>query len=279
MHRNTSNPFYKDYIKLFYLLMSPVLGKKLFQYFFEKLFLFSLAGMNYGWGSPSNSGERFVLEYINSKFRTNLTIFDIGANKGEYTEEILEIMNKKPKIYIFEPLRAAYSVLGRKFTKNKQVKIFNLGFSDKFGKRIIYFDESASVLASLYQRKAGSMGLPVSLTNRERINLTTIDLFCTENKISHIDLLKIDTEGHELKVLQGAKKMLEKNKVGFIQFEFAGTMIDSRTFFRDIYSFLNPTYKIYRILQDGLREIKNCDERQEIFLVSNFLAINRSLNK
>jgi FkbM family methyltransferase len=259
--------------------MSPVLGKKLFQYFFEKLFLFSLAGMNYGWGSPSNSGERFVLEYINSKFRTNLTIFDIGANKGEYTEEILEIMNKKPKIYIFEPLRAAYSVLGRKFTKNKQVKIFNLGFSDKFGKRIIYFDESASVLASLYQRKAGSMGLPVSLTNRERINLTTIDLFCTENKISHIDLLKIDTEGHELKVLQGAKKMLEKNKVGFIQFEFAGTMIDSRTFFRDIYSFLNPTYKIYRILQDGLREIKNCDERQEIFLVSNFLAINRSLNK
>ncbi len=269
----------RNVTKFLYFVLSPVLGKKLFQYFFEKMFLFSLAGMNYGWGSPSNSGERFVLNYINSKLRSKITIFDIGANKGEYTEEILEIMGKKPKVYVFEPLRAACSVLRRKFTKNKQVKIFNLGFSNKFGKSIIYFDESASVLASLYQRRAGSMGLPVSLTNRERINLTAIDLFCRQNKITHIDLLKIDTEGHELKVLLGAKKMLEENKVSFIQFEFAGTMIDSRTFFRDIYLFLNPTYKIYRILQDGLREIKNCDEKQEIFLVSNFLAINRNLSK
>lgn len=268
MHKNLTN--------FLYFFLSPVLGKKSFQYFFEKLFLLSLAGMNYGWGAPSNSGERFVLNYINTKLRSKITIFDIGANKGEYTEEILEIMNKKPMIYVFEPLRSACSILRRNFAKNKKVKIFNLGFSDKHGKSIIYFDESTSVLASLYQRKAGSMGLPVSLRNQERINLTTIDLFCTKNKISHIDLLKIDTEGHELKVLLGAKKMLEENKISFIQFEFAGTMVDSRTFFRDIYLFLNPTYKIYRILQDGLREIRICDERQEIFLVSNFLAIHRN---
>lgn len=271
MNRNISN--------FLYFVLSPVLGKKFFQPFFEKLFLFSLAGMNYGLGSPGNSGERFVLKYLQSKLKlkSKVTIFDIGANKGEYTENVLDLIGRRSIIYGIEPLQTAYLLLRKKFTGNKQVKVFNLGFSDKQGRAPLYFDIDSSVLASLYQRKAGSLGLPASLDRHESITLSTVDLFCRKNKISHINLLKIDTEGHELKVLHGATKMLKQNKIDYIQFEFAGTMVDSRTFFRDLFIFLNPGFKIYRILQDGLSEIKHCDEKQEIFFVSNFLAVNRNL--
>lgn len=264
--------------KLFYFLLSPILGKKIFQNFFELLYLFSLAGMNYGMVVPGQSGERFVLKYINSKIKkSKIIIFDIGANKGNYTENILQLVNKKVLIFDFEPLKEAALILKQKFAKNKNIKIFNIGFSNKTGKSIIHFDEESSELASLYKRRMGAISLPVALDKNQTIALTTIDLFCSKHKIRDIDLLKIDTEGHELKVLEGARNMIKLNKISYIQFEFGGTMIDSRTFFIDIFSFLSPTYSIYRILQDGLHEIKISNEKNEIFIIGNFLAIRKDL--
>jgi hypothetical protein len=48
----------------------------------------------------------------------------------------------------------------------------------------------------------------------------TIDEFCSENAISKIDILKIDTEGYDFNVLRGAQKMLSSNSVAFTYFEF-----------------------------------------------------------
>lgn len=263
--------------KFFYLILWPILGRKIFQFFFEMLYLFSLAGMNYGLPTPSQSGEAYVLKYIRSRLinKSRVIIFDVGANQGEYVDNILKVMDNNTTIYAIEPLTAAYRILRKKFTKNKKIKIFNVGFSNKRGKSNIYFDEDTSVLASLYKREVKNMSLPVILDKKETVTLSTIDFFCSRKNVSHIDLLKIDTEGHELKVLQGAKKLLQGNKISYIQFEFGGTMIDSGTFFRDIYLLLNPNYAIYRILQDGLIEIEKYSEKQEIFIMANFLAINR----
>ena len=68
------------------------------------------------------------------------------------------------------------------------------------------------------------------------------------------------------------KEMLEKNGIKAIQFEFGGTNIDSRTYFQDFYYLLKEKYNIYRILQDGLYEIKQYSELQEIFTTINYFA-------
>ena len=49
-----------------------------------------------------------------------------------------------------------------------------------------------------------------SFLRSEIVNVTSIDSFCKKKNIDKIDLLKIDTEGHEAKVLKGANKMLKK---------------------------------------------------------------------
>lgn len=265
--------------RLLLLIFRPFMGKRNFQNLFELIYLFSLAGMNYGVVTPKRSGEEFLLQHIRDKFSKSkrLTVFDVGANLGEYSECIINILGKKVSLFSFEPLKEAHSILKSKFKNHENVFLSNVALSDKRGKATIYFDEESSPLASLYKRQNLGMTLPVKLIKSEKIKLSTIDSFCARKKISKIDLLKIDAEGHEIHVLKGAKKMIENSKIGYIQFEFGGPMIDSGTFFRDIYYYLEPKYRIYRILQDGFIEIKKYREKHEVFLMSNYLAVSKSL--
>jgi Methyltransferase FkbM domain len=78
----------------------------------------------------------------------------------------------------------------------------------------------------------------------------------------------VDVEGNELNVLKGASEMIRKGNIDFIQFEFGGTDIDSRTFFQDFYYLLKDNYKIYRIYRNGLDPIRQYNQTQEIFLAS-----------
>ena len=52
-----------------------------------------------------------------------------------------------------------------------------------------------------------------------------------------------------------------------------GANIDSRTFFQDFWYLLSGKYKIYRIIKNGLIEVKGYEESLEIFKNINFLAI------
>jgi len=106
----------------------------------------------------------------------------------------------------------------------------------------------------------------------EVVDIRTIDSFCLEKNIDHISFLKLDTEGNELNILKGAKNMINSEKIDFIQFEFGGCNIDSKTYFQDFYYLLNPRYQIYRILENGLFPIKKYCETNEIFLTTNYLA-------
>jgi len=82
----------------------------------------------------------------------------------------------------------------------------------------------------------------------------------------------MDVEGNELKVLDGALNMLASKRIRFIQFEFGGCNIDSRTFFQDFYYLLNKDFQLYRIVQDGLFPINHYKECYELFMTTNFLA-------
>jgi hypothetical protein len=109
----------------------------------------------------------------------------------------------------------------------------------------------------------------------ETVSLRRIDDICRELAIERVDLLKLDVEGHELAALEGARDLLERGAIWAIQFEFGGTNIDSRTFFRDFWQLLSPQYTIHRILWDGLLPIECYHERLETFLGANYLAIIR----
>jgi FkbM family methyltransferase len=259
-------------------LLDQFWGNKNFQFLFEQMQKLALKGLNYGRASDYvNNGESQVIQKVAAIASTASTVlFDVGANQGEFTRQIMEEWQGMAyKLYAFEPSKKTFQLLKGNIPITPFVNVFNIGFSDRPGLTELYFDKAGSGLASVYPRNLDHTA--IKFTEQETIELTTLDLFCKEWHIESIDFLKMDVEGHELAVLHGAKKLLEKKCIKIIQFEFGGCNIDSRTFFKDYYNFFKEDFKLYRILGNGLRPIESYSEKLEVFLAANYLAIRKDL--
>jgi FkbM family methyltransferase len=237
---------------------------------FEKLYKISLLGMNYGnGGEVEQSGEAYALKYIRKRITGAAMVFDVGANKGQFASSVLNILGSETNMHCFEPSLKIYDIL-RKNLEGTNVVCVPMGLSDEPTQRTLYSDPLYPGLSSVYQRRLDHYKF--ALTDKEDIQLTTLDQYCETNNIQAIDFLKMDVEGHEMQVLRGASNMISNGKIRFIQFEFGGTDIDSKTYFQDFWYFLNERYTIYRIIRKGLYPIKQYNETLEIFTAINFLA-------
>lgn len=251
------------------------LGKTFGQKFFSLLYLVGLKGMNFGGGTdPKDSGEDYVVKYALSKLTAKTpVVFDVGGNYGEYTklwQGNMKIKSRSGKFHIFEPSNSAFGRLKQVFNQNSQVILNNFALSDAEGEAVLYSDFNGSGLASLANRDLGHAG--VIMQDHQKISVKTLDSYCWEKNISQIDFLKLDVEGFEFAVLKGGQKLLAGGHIKFIQFEFGGTDIDTRIFFKDFYKLLNEKYFVYRILKNGLKKIEKYSELEEIFLTTNYLA-------
>jgi len=242
---------------------------------FQVLHNTAISGMNYGNGGDfMQSGEEFCIDYVKSKLNysneNSFTVFDVGANKGSYAHLISQKFSSQTQIYSFEPSKITFEKMKENNKEVKNIKPFNIGFGSKADTIKLFTNSDLSGLASVYQRRLDHF--EINMDKYEEIEISTLDTFCEQHKIENIDFLKLDVEGHELEVLKGAANLLKENKIRFIQFEFGGANIDSRTFFQDFYYLLSPNYHLHRILKDGLQILNDYDERYEVFNSINYLA-------
>jgi FkbM family methyltransferase len=254
-------------------LLRPFLGKRTYQNYFESLHRLALTGMHYGCGSDTeSSGERAALEHVIASLDRNTippyVLFDVGANRGEYARLLMEMFGDKGAVHSFEPSYSTFAAL--KENLGAQARLFNIGFGECDGVCVLHSDTEHSGLASLYDRNLKH--LSISLDRKEEVVIMTLDKFCASEGIRHIHLLKLDVEGHELRVLEGARAMLQAKAITHIQFEFGGCNIDSETHFRDLYELLTPQYRLFRIVKDGLHAISAYRELDEIFTTINYIA-------
>jgi FkbM family methyltransferase len=143
---------------------------------------------------------------------SNPTIFDVGANKGQSADFFLSI-RPTAQITSFEPNPSLFKFLTSKYQGMNNIYLVNQGVSSV--KQILTFHINKLDLTSSFEplnpeskylaKKAKVMGFKPSEIISESIEIETISLrdYIEDRKIKHIDLLKIDTEGHELKCLTG----------------------------------------------------------------------------
>jgi FkbM family methyltransferase len=246
------------------------------QRLYSKLHLLLLRKMGFGQGTdPRMEHEIKAVEYVVSNSTDiTLTVFDVGANAGQYLSILLPFI-KKMDIYCFEPSITAFSKLKDTFG-HSPVHLYNFGFSDTNRTAQLFTDYHGSGVASVHKRDFdawNSMHSHKIIADKvEHVTLQTIDVFCREHEIDHIDFLKMDAEGHELSILKGAEQMLLAGKIRHIQFEFGECNIDSKTYFRDFWNLLSLRYDIYRMCQDGLIRMPEWSNASEIFTMMNYFA-------
>ena len=255
-------------------------GKVRSQWFFEKMYLHAIYGMNYSSPNHFENGEKEAIRYaaqkLHSRKRAADVIFDVGANIGEYAKELRTGFGVDSRIYCFEPGAAAFEKLLENTHQDRGISAHQFGLGETEGTFTLFFDKPESTIASLYDLPTNH---PWKGDRTEQVEIQTLDHFCRDNAISHINFLKIDVEGHEIQVLKGASEMLASNQIDYIQFEFGFRQMDSHGYFRDFYHLLDENYRLFRIVQDGVSPIEKYHESLEVFVgVSNFLAENRSLS-
>ncbi|MFN3077061.1 MAG: FkbM family methyltransferase, partial [Alphaproteobacteria bacterium] len=194
---------------------------------------------------------------------------------GSFARTALEVLDHDLwKIHCFEPNKKGYGAIVSSLEPHlgKRVFAFNVGIGDTVGTCPLFGNGPGSVLGSLYQRRLDHFG--ITMEKVEDVPITTLEQVCQENGINRIHYLKLDVEGHEVKALQGARSLLDDGRIDFVQFEFGGCNIDSKTYFQDFWYVLEK-YRIHRIVKDGLFEIGKYTEKDEIFETQNFLAERR----
>jgi len=182
-------------------------------------------------GSSSTSSDIFT------------TIIDGGGRYGLHPS--WKAFSGELKYFLFETDQAECQRLNTKYQhRSENIKIINSALSDSTEDVTINFFKNRAMSSSSTRNpisplfKAGSgRELEVEIVSSARISATTIDHFCNQNELT-INFLKLDTEGSEFKILQGAKNQLKHNILGLrceVNFDY---VFEGEPIFSQIHDFM-----------------------------------------
>ena len=227
-----------------------------------------------GWGMSSIHQE--VNACLSLLGREPRIICDVGANRGDYSWELLQ-RNNSSKVYLFEPSATNLNILKDRYRAFPQVKLFPVALSNQKGSALLFASTPGSGEASLSEAQGEDSA--TKMKHQESITTERLDAFgdeLTQNGSTCIDLVKIDVEGHELAVLEGCGELIQN--IRMVQFEYGSRNLDTRTCFRDFWSFFQRHgFSLHRITPRGAQAIHSYSVWEESLVTTNFVAVNQRL--
>jgi FkbM family methyltransferase len=231
---------------------------------FARAFLRAYGNWDY---DPESNGERRVLEVLGRS--APRCFFDVGANAGAWTQ-LARGSVPSADVHCFEIVPDTARDLERNVAALPGVTVNAVGMSDRAGTVSVRFYPGASELS-------GIDPLPLDEPSETReCPVTTGDLYCRDNGIDRIDLLKVDVEGAEREVLRGFSQMLAERSIAAVQFEYGLVNIRSHVLLADFHElFESAGFVVGKIFPDGVDFRAYEMERDEDFTGPNYLAVQR----
>ncbi len=217
-----------------------------------------------GWKRSSTPGE-------------DLIVFDVGANVGDWSRELLDMVNGCPggvpvELHLFEPVPATHKVLvGRISGRGSTAKLH-------FRKQAL---SSAEGIENMFVRGTtgtNSLHPDTTLNDASAISIakTTVYRYCEEYAIATIQLMKCDTEGHDVEVIQGALPLFREGRIRVMQFEYNHRWVFSRHYLKDVFdAFEGLPYRVGKIRDGSVDLYSDWHPEMERFFEANYLVIHR----
>jgi FkbM family methyltransferase len=153
--------------------------------------------------------EKTETEIFRSVLKPGMTVVDIGANVGYYTLIAASMVEPSGRVYAFEPEPANYELLTRNIAANGHQNVLASpeAVSNTSGSIKLYIDSQNFGNRSFSQANIVHNGGAVD------VNTTSLDILWSSGKIANeIDVMKIDAQGAEGFIVEGAQKILREQR-------------------------------------------------------------------
>jgi len=216
--------------------------------------------------NPEDNGEAWLAERIAPHAEV---VVDIGANLGEWTSMFARNMTRPGQAILFEPNPEAAARLRQMSLPNTtlSIDIREKAVSDSAGSAKFFAEPNYGETSSLAPGHSNSQARTIT------VPVVTLDGEMAALGLDRIDMLKIDAEGYDLRVLMGARQLLEKRRVGAIQFEYNAPWAAAGSTLVFAFQLLEEAgYRVFLLKQDGAFRF-NALLLKDYFRYSNFIAL------
>ncbi len=181
-------------------------------------------------------------------------IFDCGANIGFVTHKYLKEF-PGARIFAFEPNPTVFEGLNKQYKKIQNVCCYNYGIGDVNGELIFNINRNTGTSSFLEANKYHTSNMASKQIRPLKVKVKTLSSIMDENNVHHIDLLKLDIEGYEIKALKGLKDVSKDVSLIFTEVN------------------LIPTYEGQPLIEDIIAYL-----RSKGFHIYNFYGINENVD-
>ena len=202
-------------------------------------------------------------QIVKNEIKPGDVVIDVGANIGYYTLIFAKLVGNTGKVIAFEPEPKNFEILKKNVSINKLTNVI-------LEQKIV---SSTNGKTKLFLANTGIVGHHTTPTKNstnfiEVDSVTLDDYFLTNNISKKINFLKIDVEGAEIKVLEGAKTILRNDKIKIFT-EFNRLVIEKlgmkpqkflSLLTENNFKFFLPNYKINNISKTNVDELLTSNE-------------------
>lgn len=148
--------------------------------------------------------ERQETNWVKAYLGKGDTFLDVGANVGYFSLLASRIVGNTGSVISIEPSRNRFEILEQTIARNSlsNVKLFNLGLGAVSEQKVLPDPLLENYSPSFFAEGQG-----------ENVRIVTLDELFPQMGVDHIDVLKMDVEGFEPYVLQGARSLLSQKKI------------------------------------------------------------------
>jgi FkbM family methyltransferase len=211
----------------------------------------------------NTNGERLVLQAMG---RLNpRVVLDVGAHRGQWTIAC-KACCPTAEVHAFEIARPTYERLVAGTRHLEGVHCRMVGMSDAPGHVLIRYYPDLPSLTTTTQ-------FPHPYAFEESLaEVTTGDMYVQRHHIEHIDLLKIDVEGMEHRVLQGFEGMMARHAIDLVQFEYGRASLVTGYLLRDFHAYFRQRGFVVGKIYPTYVDFRDYTLDDEDFIGPNYLA-------